>query len=253
MNKQNYKELELHEYCKIFPAAQDREFSELKKSILENGQTDTIKLLKGKIIDGKNRYKACLALGIEPKTEEIQIEDPLKYCLSQNLHRRHISESQRSLIAAQICTSLKLTQDNAAEYMSVSRRSVCSAVIILSEGVESLIQAVSSGKISVHAASKIAKLDKEEQEALLSEGKKSISTFVKTGKRSNTEKPRKISLSLSAEEMSHIDKIMAKTSCKSIEEALRLAIEKLMEELSKTADLSDYAPSKERNFNDIEV
>jgi hypothetical protein len=41
-------------------------------------------------------------LGIEPKTIEYTGNDPLAFVLSKNLHRRHLSESQRAMIAEEL-------------------------------------------------------------------------------------------------------------------------------------------------------
>ena len=57
-------------------------------------------LYQGQILDGRNRYNACVALGIEPKTIQYEGNDPEGFVLSANLHRRHLSrEKRRELIA----------------------------------------------------------------------------------------------------------------------------------------------------------
>src|SRR5262249_34703483 len=64
-------------------------------------QRETIKLLDGKILDGRNRYRVCLELGIEPRTEDLPpATDPLDYVLDVNLHRRHLTDVQRAFVAA---------------------------------------------------------------------------------------------------------------------------------------------------------
>ena len=53
-----------------------------------------------KILDGRNREKACASVGVEPRYTTVETDDPIAYVLSKNLHRRHLSTSQRTMIAA---------------------------------------------------------------------------------------------------------------------------------------------------------
>jgi len=60
------KQLEFHPLADIFPMMEGAEFAELVEDIRTNGLRNAIMLHEGKILDGRNRYRACLALGIEP-------------------------------------------------------------------------------------------------------------------------------------------------------------------------------------------
>lgn len=59
--------LELHPLSALFPALQRSDFEALREDISAHGQRRPIVPLDGQILDGANRYRACLAANIEPK------------------------------------------------------------------------------------------------------------------------------------------------------------------------------------------
>ncbi|MBX7229636.1 MAG: S-adenosylmethionine-binding protein, partial [Burkholderiaceae bacterium] len=90
----------LHPLCTLFPRMAGAEFEALKQDILNNGLHQPIVLHDGMVLDGGNRYRACLELGVEPLTEEYEGDDIVAYVLSANLHRRHMSPGQQAAIVA---------------------------------------------------------------------------------------------------------------------------------------------------------
>src|SRR5262245_52911700 len=95
--------MEFHEVADIFPMMGKEEFEALKTDIKANGQREPIWLHEGKIIDGRNRYQACTKLGVVPIYRKWDGNGSLvAFVVSLNLHRRHLSESQRALIGARI-------------------------------------------------------------------------------------------------------------------------------------------------------
>src|SRR5262249_48474512 len=88
-------ELLLHPLCTIIPPCTDKEFNELKEDIKKNGLQVPIMLFDGEILDGRSRYRACVELGKEPKTEAFSgtRADALTYVISMNVKRRHLSAS----------------------------------------------------------------------------------------------------------------------------------------------------------------
>ncbi|MEK6346381.1 MAG: ParB N-terminal domain-containing protein [Burkholderia sp.] len=92
--------LDLHPLCALFPRLEGLDFDALKADIEANGQRTPIIVHEGQILDGGNRYRACLELGVDPITAPFDGADALAYVLSLNLHRRHLSPGQQAAIVA---------------------------------------------------------------------------------------------------------------------------------------------------------
>ena len=56
------------------------------------------------ILDGRNRIRACLADGVEPRFVEFAGDDPIAFIISANIERRHLDESMRAMRAARLAT-----------------------------------------------------------------------------------------------------------------------------------------------------
>lgn len=172
------QEYEFHELANIFPLMEGRPFLDLTQDIKETGLRESVVLYQNKILDGRNRYRACAVCGIEPHYSEYTGDDPIRYVVSLNLHRRHLDESQRAMVAArlanlsegrpdktaQICA---VSQSNAADILNVSRRTVQTAKAVIDRGSPDLQLAVERGEIKVSPAADIATLSREEQSKIL--------------------------------------------------------------------------------------
>lgn len=88
--------MQQHALSKAFPAMTESEYSALLENIREHGQRHPIITYQGQILDGFHRARACAELGKEPYLKEYGGNDPAGYVLSSNLHRRHLSASQRA-------------------------------------------------------------------------------------------------------------------------------------------------------------
>lgn len=90
---------EFHEISSIFPLMEGEEFIALCDDIEMNGLLEGITLFEGKILDGRNRYRACKKLGETIKFRELpSYMDPLDFIISENLRRRHLNIAQRAEI-----------------------------------------------------------------------------------------------------------------------------------------------------------
>jgi hypothetical protein len=101
-------ELPIHPAAEMFPPLGGEEFRELKEDVRLRGLREPIVLHDGKILDGRNRYRACRELGVEPKTVGWDgVGTPEEFVLSMNLLRRHLTASQRACIATRFLPALK--------------------------------------------------------------------------------------------------------------------------------------------------
>lgn len=94
--------LELHPLCSLFPRMTGYDFECLKLDIKEHGMRTPITTYKNMILDGGNRYLACMELGINPIFEKFVGDEIGTFVLTSNLHRRHLSPSQSAAIVASV-------------------------------------------------------------------------------------------------------------------------------------------------------
>lgn len=91
---------ELHPLCTLFPRIEGAEFDALVADVKANGLREAIVLHDGMILDGGNRYRACVQAGVKPKFTEFSGANLVTFVLSANLHRRHLSAGQQAAIVA---------------------------------------------------------------------------------------------------------------------------------------------------------
>lgn len=155
-----------HPLAELFPLMTGADFDALIEDIRANGQHQAIVLFEGKILDGRNRYRACAELGIEPRVEEYhETCSPQSYVASANLHRRHLNEQQRAMIATRMAkwqdtdmlkrgsaaatAAAGISQTEAAKLLNVSRTAVQGARIILEQGTPEEIAAADGGHLGI--------------------------------------------------------------------------------------------------------
>ncbi len=91
-----------HEVAAIFPLLEGPEFEALKADIAAHGQRVPIITHRGRVIDGRNRLRACRELGVEPEAQEWDGAGSLvEFVVGLNLHRRHLTSGQRAMCAAE--------------------------------------------------------------------------------------------------------------------------------------------------------
>lgn len=182
-------EYEFHPYAAVLPMLGTVELNELAADIQANGLRAPITLLDGKILDGRNRYKACQIVKVEPRFRDFNGEgDPVDFIVSVNIKRRHLNNSQKALVMAKVLDlprgnpKLKSSKSpanpnsaqnaelktvaQAAKEIEVSPRTVGQAKQVLREAPEETIRQVERGEKSVAKAVKEIKATKEKEEAV---------------------------------------------------------------------------------------
>lgn len=93
---------EVHPAAELFPLMGDDELAALAADIKSNGLRQPLILdSAGRLIDGRNRLRACEAAGVEPQFVSVNGDDPVALVVSLNVRRRNLSASQRAVAAAE--------------------------------------------------------------------------------------------------------------------------------------------------------
>ncbi|MCH7689188.1 MAG: hypothetical protein IH899_21360, partial [Planctomycetes bacterium] len=184
-----------HPACLLFPRLPKEELQSLADDIKQNGLRDDIVTLNGEILDGRNRLEACKIAGVEPKFVEWDGDgSPLAWVISKNLMRRHLTASQRAVVAfgllplleveakerqrlskgrgkkgAQTCATLTgKASEQAARITNSSARTVEMVKAIHKQAPE-LIEEIRTGTLNVSEATTLSKLPKHQRNMVLRE------------------------------------------------------------------------------------
>lgn len=164
-------EIKSHPLSELFPLMPTSDIKDLADDIKQRGMQSPITLYEGKILDGRHRYEACQISGVKPQFDHYKGDNPVGFVIAANLKRRHLTTSQKAMVAASIenlthggnrkndaSTSVKnqdanlqIPRSSVAEVLAVSTRSVATASKLLDESPK-LAAKVRDGKISLNAA-----------------------------------------------------------------------------------------------------
>jgi ParB-like chromosome segregation protein Spo0J len=192
--------LPAHPAADLFPMLGDEQLAELAEDIRVRGLVEPIVTIQVDgvtlILDGRNRYRACLVAGVEPRVVAWDGTggSPSGFVLAKNIHRRHLTPSQRAAIAVDLLPLLEAearerqvaaaeatnarahlalveavpeassepvvrgrSRDIAASALGVSGRSVGDAKAIAEAAPEVLVE-VKAGNLSIPEGRRIAAL-----------------------------------------------------------------------------------------------
>lgn len=199
-----------HPLADLFPMMSPDEMAALVEDVRDRGVQRPIVLLDGMVLDGRNRYHAARDAGVGYRVVEFTGTDPVGFVIAENLHRRHLSTSQRAMIAAKIANLargsnqyvVKLrpapeekepvgiptpTQAQVARTLNVGREAVNQAARVVRDGSDELINAVASGEVSVNAGADVATLPKAEQVEIVAQGPAAVKEAAKAARQPKPE------------------------------------------------------------------
>jgi ParB-like chromosome segregation protein Spo0J len=117
-----------HPLADLFPLMQGEDFTALVADIRRHGLRESIILYEDKILDGRNRYRACIEAGVDPtypKRFAGARADAVAFVISANIRRRHLTPIQkRDLIAKLLKASPEKSDRQIAKTVGVDNKTV---------------------------------------------------------------------------------------------------------------------------------
>jgi protein gp37 len=168
-----------HPLSAAFPPMTESEFAELRADVATNGLRVPITVYEDGVLDGWHRYCACEETGTELRSETFEGDwrAAIRFVVTANIHRRHLSLDERADAAAAIA-NLKpggdqsarvqiggVTQEEAADLFGVSVRTVSDAKVVAESDDEELKAQVKAGKVSRKKAAGAVRKKKKEAKA----------------------------------------------------------------------------------------
>lgn len=149
-------DLQAHPFADMFPMLSEDELTELAESIVRDGLLEKIILFDGLILDGRNRHAALKIAGIPMGVEHFAFfagteKEAAAFVESKNINRRHLSQSQRALAAADFAKLRGLTAEAAGNLYGLGRETVKRAQQVRKapKNIQSMVE---DGSISVGVA-----------------------------------------------------------------------------------------------------
>jgi ParB-like chromosome segregation protein Spo0J len=160
-----------HDFADAFPLLHGEPLKRLADSIKEIGLLRPIMLYRGKILDGRNRYLACLAAKVTPAFVEFTGDDEaaLQHVIAENINRRNMDDDQRALASrrlnelwAKLCKTAK-RKAKQVELPKVSDLSAERAERYEEDAEPEVKAAHERGDVPLSVAADIARLEPELQ------------------------------------------------------------------------------------------
>jgi hypothetical protein len=170
------KEMARHPLSALFERfdLQGDDLQTLVDDIKHEGLLNPITTHDGMILDGWNRYQACLRAKVRPIFISLAPGlDPWEFVKGANMLRRHMSPAERvavMLLKMQMDGAVKIDHPSTREIESdieVSHGTAVKAQQIAKAQDPSIAEALAGGRVSLDQAAKISKLPQEERKAAI--------------------------------------------------------------------------------------
>lgn len=166
---------ESHPAADVFPMFSPDALASMADGIRTSGLLHPIVLHAGKILDGRNRYAACLLAKVEPVFVEYQGSDTAeaiaRYVYAENLDRRDLAMDQRALCLRRLVALAKVQRIRRrvqAALPGVATVDQQMADSLLADGCPELVAAVDAGLVDLALAATAARtLEPDDQRALV--------------------------------------------------------------------------------------
>ena len=211
------KKLAFHPACLLFPRLPKDELNALAADIKANGLRNSVVRYKGQVLDGRNRLAACKIAKVKPTFIEWDgTGSPVEWVISENLIRRHLSASQRAVIAADLLPMLeqeakdrqRLSQGRgkkvakslatssgkasiAAARIAKTNSTYVEAVKSISKAAPELIEKVRNGDLSIPDAKRLSEIPDQKRAEMLKQvnGKSHNGEILREWRQEHTAKP----------------------------------------------------------------
>lgn len=136
-------------YTEFNPMNNQIEYASTLENITRLGQRDPILIYNGECVDGRNRVKACVELGINvlcaDVDKSISNSDLILLCNMNLTSGRTFDVSQRAIQALKMVTQFKYTTSNAGLLWKVDRKIITYASTISGFGREDILDSLMNG------------------------------------------------------------------------------------------------------------
>jgi len=182
----------VHPLAARLPTMSGPALAAFTEDVRQHGVRRPIVLLDGQVLDGRHRYHAAREVGCGYDVVDFIGDDPVAFVLSENVHRRHLSETTRALMAADFAklgrgnpafksASVRNSETTAevAKRFEVSPRLVESAKAVVRDATPTLVAMVERNETSLAAAVAVAKLPEAEQVEIVAQGPDAVRAAAK--------------------------------------------------------------------------